>query len=126
MKWIYTWLGVAPVPLPTVGADKRFNMQTSKHDSLLLYHLKLTRFGLFRWKRTADHNETFTASMKGRFVITVWEDKVRQYFRLEDPDGQILLVSSADSDVVKAIFSKVKSQAFNLYGATAQIGRLDS
>ena len=102
-------------------------MQTSKHDSQLRYFLKLTRFGMFRWKRTADHNETFTTAMKGHFVVTVWEDKVRRYFRQESPDGQAqLLVTSADSDVVDAIFSQAKSQAFNLYGAAAPIGRLDS
>lgn len=102
-------------------------MPTSKHDSLLRYFLKLTRFGVIRWKRTADHNETFTTAMKGLFVVTVWEDKVRRYFRQESPDGQApLLVTSADSDVVDAIFSQAKSRAFNLYGATAQIGRLDS
>ncbi len=102
-------------------------MQTSKHDSQLRYFLKLTRFGMFRWKRTADHNETFTTAMKGHFVVTVWEDKARRYFRQESPDGQAqLLVTSADSDVVDAIFSQAKSQAFNLYGAAAPIGRLDS
>jgi hypothetical protein len=102
-------------------------MQTSKHDSQLQYFLKLTRFGVFSWKRTADHNETFTTAMKGHFVITVWEDKMRRYFRQESPNGQAqLLVTSADSDVVDAIFLQAKSQAFNLYGASALIGRLDS
>ena len=107
--------------------DKGLNMQTSKHDSQLRYLLKLTRFGVFRWKRTADHNETFTTAMKGHFVITVWEDKGRRYFRQESPDGQAhLLVTTADSEVVDALFSEVRSKAFNLYGAIAQIGRLDS
>jgi hypothetical protein len=36
------------------------------------------------------------------------------------------LVTSADSEVVDALFSEVKSKAFNLFGAIAQIGRLDS
>lgn len=98
-----------------------------KHDSQLQYFLKLTRFGVFRWKRTADHNETFTTAMKGHFVITVWEDKVRRYFKQESLDEQAqLLVTSADSDVVDAIFLQAKSQAFNLYRASAPIGRLDS
>ena len=102
-------------------------MQTSEHDSQLRYFLKVTRFGVFKWKRTADHNETLTTSMKGHFVVTVWEDKVRRYFRQESPDGQVQLsVTSADSEVVDAIFSQAKSQACNLYGATAPIGRLDS
>jgi hypothetical protein len=108
-------------------------MQTSNHDSLLRYSLKLTRFGVLRWKRTADHNETFTTATRGHFVITVWEDNGRRYFRQESSDGfaqlfggSALLVTSDDSDVVDAIFSQAKSQAFNLYGATAPIGRLDS
>jgi hypothetical protein len=50
-------------------------MPTSKHDSKVRYLLKLTRFGAVRWKRTADHNETFTTAMKDIFVATVWEDK---------------------------------------------------
>jgi hypothetical protein len=58
-------------------------MPTSKHDSHLRYTLKLTRFGSLRWKRTADHNETFTTAIKGHFVVTVWEDKVGRYFRQE-------------------------------------------
>ena len=102
-------------------------MQTSKYDSRLRYFLKLAGFGVFRWQRTADHNETFTTAMKGHFVVTVWEDKVRRYFRQQSPDGQDqLLVTSDDSDVVDAIFSQAKRQAFNLYGATAPIGRFDS
>lgn len=102
-------------------------MQTSKHDSQLRYLLKLTRFGVFRWKRTADHNETFTTAMKGHLVITVWEDKGRRYFRQESPDGQAQLsVTTADSEVVDALLSEVRSKAFNLYAAIAQISRLDS
>jgi hypothetical protein len=102
-------------------------MQTSKHDSLLRYVLKLTRFGVLRWKRTADHNETFTTARKGLFVATIWEDHVRRYYRMQSTDGQPqVLATSADSEVVDALFSEVRSKAFNLYGAVAQIGRLDS
>lgn len=102
-------------------------MPTSKHDSHLRYTLKLTRFGSLRWKRTADHNETFTTAIKGHFVVTVWEDKVGRYFRQESTDGQAqVLVTSADSEVVDALFSEVRSKAFNLFGSIAQIGRLDS
>jgi hypothetical protein len=102
-------------------------MPTSKHDSQLRYLLKGTRFGVVKWRRTADHNETFTTARKDIFVATVWEDSVRRYFRLESPDGQAqILVTSADSDVVDAIFSEAKSKAFNLYRAIAKIGRLDS
>jgi hypothetical protein len=102
-------------------------MPTSEHDSLLRYILKLIRFGGVRWNRTADHNETFTTAKKSLLVATVWEDGVRRYFRLESPDGQAqLLVTSADSEVVDALFSEAKSKAFNLYGAIAQLRRLDS
>ena len=102
-------------------------MLTSQHDSLLKYILKLIRFGVVGWNRTADHNETFTTARKGLFVATVWEDSVGRHFRLESPDGQAqLLVTSADSEVVDALFSEAKSKAFNLYGAIAQIGRFDS
>ena len=102
-------------------------MPTSKHDSHLRYVLKLTRFGSLRWKRTADHNVTFTTAIKGHFVVTVWEDKVGRYFRQESNDGQAqLLVTSADSDVVNELFSEVRSKAFDLYGTISQIGRLDS
>ena len=102
-------------------------MPTSQHDSQLRYILKLTRFGAVRWKRTADHNETFTTAMKDIFVATVWEDSVRRYFRLESPDGQVqVLVNSVDNEVVDALFSELRSKAFNLHGAIAQIGRLDS
>jgi len=108
-------------------AIKGTDMPTSRHDSQLRYVLKLTRFGVFRWKRTADHDETFTTAMKGHFVITVWENKARRYFRMENLDGQAqLLVTSTESEVVDAVFSQAKSQAFNLYGAVPQIGRLDS
>jgi hypothetical protein len=102
-------------------------MPTSEHDSQLRYILKLTRFGAVRWKRTADHNETFVTAMKNIFVATVWEDRVRRYFEMQSPDGQVQrLLTSADSDVVDALFSEVRSKAFNLYGAIRQIGRLDS
>jgi hypothetical protein len=108
-------------------AKKGTDMPTSKHDSQLRYLLKLTRFGVVKWRRTADHNETFAAARKDIFVATVWEDSVRRYFRLESPDGQAqVLVTSADSDVVDALFSEAKSKAFNLYPAIAKIGRLDS
>ncbi len=101
-------------------------MPTSQHDSQLRYILKLTRFGAVRWKRTADHNETFTTAMKDIFVATVWEDSVRRYFRLESSDGQVqVLVTSADNEVVD-VFSEVRGKAFDLRGAIAQIGRLDS
>src|SRR5258708_6192175 len=50
-------------------------MPTSKHDSQLRYILKLTRFGVVKWRRPADHNETFTAARKDIFVATVWEDR---------------------------------------------------
>jgi hypothetical protein len=107
--------------------SKGLNMQTSKHDSQLRYFLKLTRFGVFRWRRTPNHRETFMTAMKSYFVVTVWEDEVKRYFKQESLNEEAqLLVTSADSDVVDAIFSRAKSQAFNLYGATPQIGRLDS
>jgi hypothetical protein len=84
-------------------------------------------FGVLRWKRTADHNATFTTAMRGHFVVTVGEDKVGRHFRLESSDGQTqLLVTGADSDIVDAIFSQPKRRGFNLYGATAPVGRLDS
>ena len=102
-------------------------MQTSDHGSQLRYFLKLTRFGVLRWKRTPDHYVTFTTAMKGHFVVTVWEDKMTRHFKMESPDGQTQLsVTSAENDVVDAIFSQAKSRAFNLYAATAPIGRLDS
>jgi hypothetical protein len=101
-------------------------MPTSKHDSKVRYLLKLTRFGAVRWKRTADHNETFTTAMKDTFVATVWEDSMRRYLRLESPNGTQVSVTSADTEVVDALFSEVRSKAFNLFGAIAQIGRLDS
>ena len=109
-------------------AIKGTDMPTSKHDSHLRYVLKLTSFGSLRWKRTADHNVTFTTAIEGHFVVTVWEDKVGRYFEQESNDrqAQVLLVTSADSDVVNELFSEVRSKAFNLYGTIAQIGRLDS
>jgi hypothetical protein len=108
-------------------AKKGTDMPTSKHDSQLRYLLKLTRFGVIKWRRTADRNETFTTARKDIFVATVWEDSVRRYFRLESPDGQAqVLATSAESDVVDALFSEAKSKAFNLYPAIAQVGRLDS
>jgi hypothetical protein len=104
-----------------IGTD----MPTSQHDSQLRHILKL--LGGVRWKRTADHKETFTTELKDHFLFTVWEDKERRYFRMESPDGQTqLLVTSADSEVVDALFSKAKSNAFNLYAAIARIRRLDS
>jgi hypothetical protein len=120
-------------------AIKGADMPTSEQDSQLRSILKLTRFGAVRWKRTADHNETFTTAMKDIFVATVWGDSVRRYFRLvwgdsvrrycglEIPNEQAqLLVTSADSEVVDALFSEAKSKAFNLYRAIAQLRRLDS
>ena len=102
-------------------------MPPSKHDSQLRYILKLTMSGVVRWKRNTDHNETFVTAMQSIFVATVWEDRVRRYFKMQSPDGQgQLLVTSADGEVVGALFSAVRSKAFNLYRAIAQIGRLDS
>jgi hypothetical protein len=107
--------------------QKGTDMPTSQHDSMLRYILKLARFDVFAWRRTADHNETFTTALKGLFVITVWQDSVGRYLRLENGDPQAeTLLTSADSEVVDAIFTEAKSKAFNLYAAIAKIGRLDS
>jgi len=93
----------------------------------LRYILKLTRFGVVKWRRTADHNETFKTTVRNIFVATVWEDRASRYFRLQGSDGCAQkVVSSADSEVVDALFSQAKRRAFNLYGAIAKIGRLDS
>ena len=112
---------------PARPAKKGTDMPTSKHDTQLRYLLKLTRFGVIKWRRTADRNETFQAARKEIFVATVWEDSLRRYFRLESPDGQVqVLATSADRDVVDALFSEAKSRAFDLYRIIAKIGRLDS
>jgi hypothetical protein len=88
----------------------------------LQYLLKLTRFGVVLWKRTADHNETFTTAMKGLFVATVWEDSLRRYFRLVSSEGETrILATSADSDVVDALYSEAKKKAFNVDKAIADI-----
>jgi hypothetical protein len=42
-------------------------MQTNKDVPLLRYLLKGTRFGLVRWKPTAE-DETFTTALKGGYV----------------------------------------------------------
>ncbi len=90
--------------------------------SRLQYLLKLTSFGVVGWKRTADHNETFTTSMKGLFFATIWEDSQRRYFRLVNRDGQTEIVAtSADSDAVDALYSEAKRRAFNLDKAIADI-----
>jgi hypothetical protein len=88
----------------------------------LQYLLKLTRFGLVSWKRTADPNETFTTAVKGRFVATVWEDSLRRYFRLVSSEGQSqTLATSADSDLVDALYSEARTKAFNVHKAIADI-----
>lgn len=90
--------------------------------SQLQYLLKLTRFGLVRWKRTADPNETFTTAVKDLFVATVWEDSLRRYFRLVSSEGQSqVLATSADSDLVDALFSEARSKAFNVHKAITEI-----
>ncbi len=88
----------------------------------LQYLLKVTRFGVVMWKRTADPNETFTTEMKGSFVATIWEDTLRRYFRLVGSEGQIqILATSADSDVVDALYSEARRKAFNVDKAIADI-----
>lgn len=105
-------------------------MQISKGDprlqrqlqSQLLYLLKLTKFGVVRWKRTADRAETFSTAVKGHFVVTVWEDTLRRYLKLANIEGQIqVAASSADSDLVDALYSEAKRRAFNLEKAIADI-----
>jgi hypothetical protein len=91
-------------------------------ENQLQYLLQLTRFGLVSWKRTSDPNETFTTAVKGLFVATVWEDSLRRYFRLVSSEGQIqILATSADSDLVDALYSEARSKAFNLHKAIADI-----
>jgi hypothetical protein len=87
----------------------------------LQYLLKLTGFGVVNWKRTADYNDTFTTAMKGFFVATVWEDSLRRYFRLVSSDGNQVSATSADSDVVDALYSEAKRMAFNVDKAIADI-----
>ncbi len=101
-------------------------MEPREHGSELRHFLKLTSFGVLRWKRTTDLNLTFTTAMGGQFVVTAWEDKVNRYFKLESLDGKTqLLVTSAESAVVDAIFTLVKDRAFNLHKAIAQLSRLN-
>jgi hypothetical protein len=101
-------------------------MPTSKDDSQLRYILKLTRFGVLTWKRTADRNETFTTTpFQVNFVATAWEDSLRRYLRIQNVDGKILaLATSADTDVLDTLFAEVKRRAFDVNRAIAGIVRL--
>src|SRR6202522_1498758 len=66
--------------------DGETDMLTSNNVSQLRYLLKLTRFDVLTWKRTADRNETFTtSSCEATFVATVWEDSLRRYFQTIEP-----------------------------------------
>jgi hypothetical protein len=101
-------------------------MQTSKYVPLLQYLLKGTRFGLVRWKPTAKV-ETFTTAVKGGYVATVWKNNERQYFKLENSEEQTqILVNSADTDFVDALYSEAKRKAFNVDKAIADIIRSGS
>jgi len=98
-------------------------MKTSKDVPLLQCLLKGTRFGLVRWRPTAK-DERFTAALKGGYVATVWENNVRQYFKLENSDERTqILVTSADSDFVEALYSQARRKAFNVDKAIADIIR---
>jgi hypothetical protein len=101
-------------------------MQTSKDAPLLQYLLKGTRFGLVRWKPT-EKDEMFTTALKGGYVATVWNNNVRQYFKLENREEQTqILVTSADSDLVDTLYSEAKRKAFNVDKAIADIIRSGS
>lgn len=103
------------VPAPQLELQRQLQHQ-------LQSLLKLTSFGLLRWRRTADPNETFTTTMKGHFVATIWEDSRRRYFRLLNGEGRIqVLATSADSDLVDALYAEAKSKAFNVQKAIADI-----
>jgi hypothetical protein len=106
--------------------DGETDMLTSNNVSQLRYLLKLTRFDVLTWKRTADRNETFTtSSCEATFVATVWEDSLRRYFRLSNRDGKVLiLASSADIDLLATLFAEVKNRAFDVNRAIASIVRL--
>ena len=53
---------------------------------------------------------------------TVVQDSLRRYFRLVSSEGQTrMLATSADSDVVDALYSEAKRKAFNVDKAIADI-----
>jgi hypothetical protein len=88
-----------------ISRDIRLQRQLQ---SQLQYLLKLTNCGVVRWKRTAAPNETFT---RGIFVATIWEDSLRRYFSLVSSEGRSqVLATSADCDLVDALFSAARSK----------------
>jgi hypothetical protein len=96
-------------------------MRTS-NDVSLRSLLKGTRYGLVRWKRAANDHERFATAPMGGYVATVWQDNLGQYYRLENSEGQTqILVTSAENDVVAALFSEAKKRAFNLDRAITDI-----
>jgi hypothetical protein len=98
-------------------------MPTSEHSHPAEYLLKLTKFGVLRWKRTAGRNETFTTTgVHGACAVTVLEDGLRRCSRPQGSDGKIqTLATSADSDVVDALFSEARSRAFDLTRAIGKV-----
>jgi hypothetical protein len=112
----------------TVTIPGELRCQPANIATQLQYLLKLTKFGVFRWKRTADRNETFTTTgIHGACVVTVWEEGLWRYFRPQGSDRKIqTLATSADSDVVDALFSEARSRAFDLTRAIGKVvGLLD-
>lgn len=72
-------------------------------------------------------DETFTTALKGGFVAIISKNNVRQYFKLENSEEQTqILVTSADSDFVDALYSEAKRKAFNGDKAIADIIRSGS
>jgi hypothetical protein len=112
------WRNLHP---PAQEAKKETAMRTSQCDAELKFVLKLTRFGRLQWKRTAAPNQTFTTGMKGLFAVTVWQDSVRRYFRLDSRDGRAVLATSVDSKLVDSLYEEAQKRAFNLENAIAQI-----
>jgi len=91
-----------------ISKDIRLQRQLQ---SQLQYLLKLTTCGVVRWKRTAALNETFTTAVRGIFVATIWEDSLRRYFSLVSSEGwNQVLATSADCDLVDALFSAARSK----------------
>ena len=77
----------------------------------LRYLLKLTTCGVVRWRRTAATNEAYTTALKGISVATIWEDSLRRYFSLVSPEGRSqVLATSADCDLVDALFSAARNK----------------
>jgi hypothetical protein len=65
--------------------------------------------------------------LKVGYVATVWKNNLRHYFKLENGKERTqILVTSADSDFVDALYSEAKRKAFNVDKAIADIIRSGS